>query len=40
MGVRPASGLAVTDSLSGPADLLSSLDHALLLPEPHLGWEI
>lgn len=40
MGVRPASGLAVTDSLSGPADLLSSLDHALLLPEPYLGWEI
>ena len=40
MGVRPASGLAVTDKLTGPAELLSALDRTLLLPEPHLGWEI
>lgn len=40
LGVRPASGLAVTDQLSGPAELIRALDRALLLPEPHLGWEI
>ena len=33
-GVRPATGLAVTDDLSGPADLLAQLDAAFLLPPP------
>jgi hypothetical protein len=33
-GVRPASGLAVTDDLSGPPELLAALDRALLLPPP------
>ena len=33
-GVRPATGLAATDDLSGPADLLAQLDAAFLLPAP------
>lgn len=33
-GVRPASGLAVTDDLEGPPELLAGLDRALLLPPP------
>ena len=36
-GVRPASGLAITDDLRGSADLLSALDRALLLPPPTPG---
>jgi hypothetical protein len=38
-GVRPASGLAVTDDLSGPPDLLKALDWALRIPEPKPGWD-
>ncbi|WP_436793576.1 GNAT family N-acetyltransferase [Actinospongicola halichondriae] len=38
MGVRPASGLALTDTLSGPASLLDALDTALRLPTPFAGW--
>ena len=37
-GVQPASGLAVTDDLHGPADLLTALDDALLLPPMRPGW--
>ena len=33
-GVRPATGLAVTDDLVGPPELLGALDQALLLPPP------
>jgi hypothetical protein len=40
LGVRPASGLAYTDDLAGPAELLAQLDAVLRLPEPRLGWEI
>jgi hypothetical protein len=40
LGVRPASGLAYTDELAGPADLLAQLDTLLRLPEPKIGWEI
>ena len=40
LGVRPATGLAITDDLSAQPELLRDLDHALLLPSPHLGWEI
>lgn len=36
-GVRPASGLALTADLSGPAELLAALDRALLLPPPLPG---
>jgi hypothetical protein len=36
-GVRPATGLALTDDLDGPPDLLDALDRALLLPPPVTG---
>ena len=40
LGVRPATGLAVTDDLDGPPELLSSLDRTLRLPVPSsIGWE-
>jgi hypothetical protein len=39
LGVRPASGLAVTDELSGPPALIEQLDHVLLLPIPRPDWE-
>lgn len=38
-GVLPASGLAVTDSLSGPPGLLETLDRALRLPVPKPDWD-
>lgn len=40
LGVRPATGLAVTDDLSGPDMLLAALDEALCLPAPHLDWPL
>jgi len=39
LGVRPATGLAATDDLSGPPDLLQALDSALCLPEPKPDWD-
>jgi hypothetical protein len=39
LGVRPASGLAVTDDLSGPPDLLAALDRFLLVPSPKPDWD-
>jgi len=38
LGVRPASGLVVTDELAGPPELLEALDWTLLLPEPKPDW--
>jgi len=38
LGVRPATGLAVTDELSGSAELLQQLDEALRLPSPVTDW--
>ncbi len=38
LGVRPANGLALTDDLSGPAELLNALDDAFRLPVPRAGW--
>ncbi|NQT88677.1 hypothetical protein HQ560_18065 [bacterium] len=38
LGVRPASGLAVTDQLSGPPELLAALDAILRLPTPQPDW--
>jgi len=38
LGIRPATGLAATDELSGPPDLLAALDDAFRLPEPHPDW--
>ncbi len=39
LGVRPASGLAVTDALSAPEGLLRDLDAVLRLPEPRPDWD-
>lgn len=39
LGVRPASGLAVTDDLSGPPELLEALDWLLCLPQPTADWD-
>ncbi len=39
-GVRPASSLALTDELAGPAPLLRDLDEALCLPPPRPGWDL
>jgi len=39
LGVRPASGLAVSDDLHGPAELLDRLDRVLRLPKPDRDWE-
>ena len=39
LGVRPATGLAVTDRLSGPPGLLKELDWALRLPDPKPDWD-
>jgi hypothetical protein len=39
MGVRPATGLAVTDALDGPQELLEALDQALRLPTPVTDWQ-
>lgn len=40
LGVRPASGLALTDALSGPASLLERLDRLFCLPPPRPDWEL
>jgi predicted acetyltransferase len=40
LGVRPASGLAVTDKLDGPVELLERLDHLLRLPPPRPDWDM
>lgn len=34
LGVRPATGLSITDALSGPDELLAALDQAFRLPIP------
>ena len=39
LGVRPATGLAVTDDLSGPQELLEELDGVLRLPDPKPDWD-
>lgn len=39
LGVLPASGLAATDHLRGPADLLNDLDRSLRLPIPKPDWD-
>lgn len=38
LGVRPATGLAVTDRLEGPPGLLDELDRVLCLPQPTTDW--
>jgi hypothetical protein len=39
LGVRPATGLAVTDGISGPPGLLAALDSLLRLPTPQPDWD-
>ncbi len=39
LGVRPASGLGITDELDGPIELLEQLDEVLRLPAPHPDWD-
>jgi GNAT superfamily N-acetyltransferase len=39
LGVRPATGLAITDDLSGPPNLLEALDWVLRLPDPKPDWD-
>lgn len=39
MGVRPASGLAITDNLEAPQELIMELDVLLRLPEPKPEWD-
>jgi predicted acetyltransferase len=39
LGVRPATGLAYTDDLAGPEELLSALDTAFCIPEPKPDWD-
>ncbi|MBA7570392.1 N-acetyltransferase Eis [subsurface metagenome] len=39
LGVRSASSLAATDNLSGPAELLLSLDEVFNLPTPKPDWD-
>jgi hypothetical protein len=38
LGVRPATGLALTDDLHGPPALLDALDETFRLPPPRAGW--
>ena len=38
LGVRPASGLTLTDDLAGPDELLTALDEALRLPTANPEW--
>ncbi|MFL7792463.1 MAG: GNAT family N-acetyltransferase [Anaerolineae bacterium] len=40
LGVRPATGLSMTDDLAGPQGLLEALDRTLRLPAPKLDWDI
>ncbi len=39
LGIRPATGLAVTDDLIGPDQLLKKLDQTLQIPTPHPDWD-
>lgn len=39
LGVRPATGLAITDAISAPEDLLAKLDQAFRLPPPVRDWD-
>ncbi|MBN1262167.1 MAG: GNAT family N-acetyltransferase [Anaerolineae bacterium] len=39
LGVQRASGLAITDYLSAPADLISQLDCCMCIPRPQPDWD-
>ncbi len=40
LGVATPTGLAVTDHLSAPPELLEDLDRLLCLPSPHIDWDL
>ena len=39
MGALPAGGLAISDELSAPPELLTALDRLVCLPPPKPGWD-
>ncbi len=39
LGVRPATGLAITTDLAGPGELLAQLERVLCLPSPKPDWD-
>lgn len=39
LGVVPASGLSLTETFSGPAQLIEQLDEGLRLPRPAVDWQ-
>ncbi len=39
MGSLPATGLALSDDLCAPEDLLKELDRVFLMPKPRLDWD-
>lgn len=39
MGVRPATGLAITDDISAPGELLEALDALIHVPAPRANWD-
>ncbi len=39
LGVRPASGLAVTDDIAAPRELLEGLDNLVKVPAPRPNWD-
>ena len=40
LGVLPPSGLTFTDSISGPSELIKSLDKVCRLPQPKIDWDL
>ncbi|MFW6040483.1 MAG: GNAT family N-acetyltransferase [Thermoplasmatota archaeon] len=40
LGVRPATGISVTDNLTASEELLKALDHVLCIPRPLINWNL
>ncbi|MGI6367486.1 MAG: GNAT family N-acetyltransferase [Anaerolineae bacterium] len=40
LGAASARGLAATDALAAPDEILSTLDQGLRLPQPHVDWDL
>jgi len=39
MGAQKASALCLTEALSGPGELIRSLDRLFQIPQPHTDWD-
>jgi hypothetical protein len=39
LGVRPATGLSISDELQGPPELLEALDDVIRVPQPKPDWD-